>query len=50
MHVLLIESGLSEAEADREFDRFLTYVREATGYTNVVKARGWTEPKEQRAK
>ena len=48
MRGLLIESGLSEAEADREFDRFLAFVREGVGYTSLVQARGWTLPKEQR--
>jgi hypothetical protein len=48
MRGLLLASGLSETDADREFDRFLTFVREGAGYTNVVKARGWTQPKEQR--
>jgi hypothetical protein len=48
MRGLLLQSGLSEAEADGEFDRFLAFVREATAYTNVVKAKGWTQPKEER--
>jgi hypothetical protein len=47
MRGLLLDSGLSEAEADREFDRFLTFVREGTSYANVVKAQGWIQPKEQ---